>query len=213
MVAAVRKKAKNKKRPATQERLIEAAMELIHARGYHETSLAAIGERAKVNAGMLYYFFRTKERLLLAVLDRYVELLEPIIVQPALAATDDPIERVFAILDGYRQMLQQTECKVGCPIGNLALELSDAGQAVRERITLNFANWCRAIENCLDAAGDALPADLDRARLSRFVLTVMEGGILQARGQRSVEPFDDAVAQLRDYFNRLQLAGKKDGDT
>ncbi len=53
-------------------------------------------------------------------------------------------------------------------------------------------------------AADRLPRDIDFERMSRFVLTVMEGGIMQARGHRDVRRYDDSVAQLRDYFDRLQ---------
>jgi hypothetical protein len=44
---------------------------------------------------------------------------------------------------------------------------------------------------------------VDRDRLSKFVLTVMEGGVMLSRSHRSVEPFDAAVAELRAYFDRL----------
>jgi TetR/AcrR family transcriptional repressor of nem operon len=190
-------------RRRTKERIIETARTLFHVRGFHATSLADILDKAAVNAGSLYYFFKSKDDLLLAVLDAYVELLGPAVMAPAFARTDDPIERIFRVLAGYRRMLIKSGCTLGCPIGNLALELADAGPAVHKKIALNFANWCRAIEQCLDAAAHRLPTDLDRARLSRFVLTVMEGGIMQARGHRSIRPYDEAVAQLRDYFNRL----------
>jgi len=43
-----------------------------------------------------------------------------------------------------------------------------------------------------------------------MVLTTMEGGVLQARSHRRIEPFDQSVAQLRNYFACL-LAGKKKG--
>ncbi|RIK62404.1 MAG: TetR/AcrR family transcriptional regulator [Planctomycetota bacterium] len=184
-------------------KIVEAARELFHVQGFHATSMADILKKSGVNSGSLYYFFKSKDDLLLAVLDLYVDLLRPAVMDAAFATTDDPIERVFAVLAGYREMLVMTGCTLGCPIGNLALELGDSKPDVRAKIALNFTNWCRAIEQCLREADDRLPADLDRERLSRFVLTVMEGGIMQARGHRDVKPYDDAVAQLRDYFDRL----------
>lgn len=187
----------------TRDRIVAAARDLFHAQGYHGTSLAQIGEAAAARPGSLYYFFKSKEALLVAVLDSYRGLLYPEVLEPAWATTDDPIERIFAVLAGYRRMLAETGCAAGCPIGNLALELVDPAPAVREGLAVNFEGWCRGIERCLDAAADRLPADLDRRRLARFVLTVMEGGVVQARGARSIAPFDDAVEQLRDYFARL----------
>lgn len=190
-------------KPDTRQKIVEAARELFHVQGFHATSMADILKKAEVNSGSLYYFFKSKDDLLMAVLEMYVELLWPAVMDPAFAKANDSIERVFAVLADYRAMLVMTGCTLGCPIGNLALELGDSKPEVRGKIALNFTNWCKAIEKCLDEAVDRLPADLDRERLSRFVLTVMEGGIMQARGHRDVKPYDDAVAQLRDYFDRL----------
>lgn len=187
----------------TRDRLVNAAMELFQAQGYGATSMKEILAKAQANSGSLYYFFRSKEDLLLAVLEKYLELLHPAVMRPAFARASDPIERVFAVLDGYRQFLLNSGCTGGCPIGNLATEVGDVRPVVRQKIAENFINWCKAIESCLDDAADRLPADLDRGALARFVLTVMEGGIIQARAHRSIEAFDAAVAQLRDYFNRL----------
>jgi len=188
---------------STRDRLVEAARQLFLAKGYEATSVADVLREAGVNSGSLYYFFRTKEDLLLAVLDQYVALLHPIVMDPVFERVADPIERVFAVLANYRYMLEITECRQGCPIGNLALEMSEKSEAVREKIALNFANWRKAICQCLVDAGDRLPADVDRDTLATFILTVMEGGVMQARAQRSIKPFDASVTLLRDYVNRL----------
>lgn len=191
----------------TRDRLVMAALELFARQGYEATGLKEVLSQAKANSGSLYYFFKSKEDLLLAVLDKYVELLDAVIMRPAFERTDDPVERIFAVLEGYREFLVTSNCTAACPIGMLALEVggSNAGRSagVLAKIAENFSNWCKAIEGCLDAVADRLPAELDRKALSRFVLTVMEGGMMQARAHRSVEHYDLSVAQLRDYMNRL----------
>jgi len=75
---------------------------------------------------------------------------------------------------------------------------------VRERLAANFKAWTDAIEACLIAAGPRLPRSLDRRELARFVLTAMEGGVMQARTHRDVAYFDSSVRQLRHYFDHLQ---------
>ena len=196
-------KAQSEGKPSTRERLVETARQLFLARGFEATSVADILREARVNSGSLYYFFKTKEELLLAVLDLYVEKLHPWVLDPIFEREPDPIARVFAVLEGYRQMLSMTECRQGCPIGNLALEMSDRSEAVRERIALNFDNWRKAIRQCLLDAGDRLPSEVDADKLATFILTVMEGGVMQARAFRSAEPFDASVAMLRDYVGQL----------
>lgn len=202
--------ARMEKGESTKERIVMTAMRLFHENGYAATSMADILKTARANSGSLYYFFKTKEELLIAVLDQYVELLMPVVMDPAFARSDDPIERIFNVLAGYREMLKRTQCTLGCPIGNLALELGDSLPHVREKISLNFKNWCAAIRRCLDDAGDRLPSNLDRERLSRFVLAVFEGGLMQARGHRRIEPYDEAIEQLRDYFDRLLAEARRE---
>ncbi len=187
----------------TRARLVEAARDLFLRQGYHNTGVKQILRAAGANSGSLYHYFPTKEDLLLAVLDFYADMLWPLVIAPVFDRVSDPIERIFGILDGYRRMLQFTTCAQGCPIGNLALELSDTHDNVRGLIALNFTNWKKAIEQCLDEAADCLPDDCDRAQLASFVLTIMEGGVMQARAYKTLEPFESAVAMLRDYFDHL----------
>jgi len=172
-------------------------------KGYEATGIAEILREAGVNSGSLYYFFKTKEELLLAVLDLYVAMLHPAVTDPVFSKVGDPIERVFAVLNGYRQMLIITSCRQGCPIGNLALEMSEKSEAAREKIALNFRNWRKAIEQCLRDAADRFPRETDFEAMGIFILTVMEGAVMQARAHRSLEPFDASVKVLRDYVDRM----------
>jgi len=187
----------------TRWRIIEAAMHLFWEKGYGSTSIADILSRAGVNSGSLYHFFPGKQDLLIAVLDTYIGGIDQMLLEPAWRGVDDPIEKIFRLLAGYREALLQTDCTYGCPIGSLALEIHEPDPPVRERLARNFSNWTAAIEQRLREAGDRLPADLDRRALAEFVLTTMEGGVMLARSYRDVAYFDRAVAELRNYFNRL----------
>jgi AcrR family transcriptional regulator len=197
-------------RHPTRGKLVEAARRLFWERGYEATSLQEVIGRARVKSGSLYYFFRTKEDLLLAVLDHYVDLLWPAVIEPAFGRTADPIERIFAILNGYREGLTYTGFTHGCPIGNLALEVSDEYPRARDKIARNFEGWRKWIKRCLDEASGRLSARMDGERMAMFILSVMEGAVMQARAQHSLEPFDASVEELHQYFNRLLAEGARD---
>ena len=191
------------KAQTTRERIVEAALYLFWFQGYVATGIAEILSRAKANAGSFYYAFKSKEELLLAVLELYVRTLMPVVVEPVLRAEQDPVERVFGILGFYRQNLIATGCTYGCPIGRLALEIPEEQFRVHKRLADNFDGWTAAVETCLEDARARLPEDLNLATLSKFVLTVMEGGVMQSRAHRAIEPFDASVEHLRGYFNLL----------
>ena len=181
------------KSQTTRERIVEAGLYLFWLRGYAATGIAEILSRAKANAGSFYYSFKTKEELLLAVLELYVQTLSPVVVEPVRQAEQDPIERVFGILGFYRRNLISTGCTYGCPIGRLALEIPEEQFRVHKRLADNFDGWTAAVEQCLEDARERLPKDLNLATLSKFVLTVMEGGVMQSRAHRKIEPFDASV--------------------
>ena len=181
-------------------------MALFRDKGYGSTSVADVLQAARVNSGSLYHFFPGKQDLLLAVLDAYHEGIAPMLLEPAWRGIGDSIERVFALLAAYRRALADSECLYACPIGSLALELHEPDLPVRERLAANFSAWTEAIHQCLKDAGPRLPRDLDRRELAAFVLTTMEGAVMQARTFRDLAKFDGAVRQLRAHFDHLLRA-------
>jgi len=191
----------------TRAKLVEVARQLFHQHGYRPTGVARILREAEVNSGSLYHYFPSKEDLLVEVLERYRQLLRPLIIEPAFERTSDPLERIFSVLDSYRRQLRDSGCKEGCPIGNLALEMSDEHPRVRELVAENFTAWREALEGCVNELADRLPEETDTAALAAFVLAVMEGGVMQARAYSSLEPYEIAVRVLRDYFERLLKDG------
>jgi AcrR family transcriptional regulator len=190
--------------PDTRTRIVLAAMDLFFLKGFGSTSVADILSRSQVNSGSLYHFFPGKQDVLIAVLEFYRDGIHEMLLDPAWRGVDDPIERIFALLGSYRAMLVETDCTYGCPIGSLALELHEPDLAVRALLEANFNAWTGAIEECLVAGSAQLPRGIDRRGLAEFVLTAMEGGVMQARTSRDIAQFDRMVTQLRTHFSLLR---------
>ena len=187
----------------TRSRIVWAAMELFWEKGYGSTSIADILSRSQVNSGSLYHFFPGKQDVLLAVLESYRDGIREMLLEPAWAGVDDPVDRVFALLALYRRLIVETECSYGCPIGSLALELHDADPIVRERLAENFTGWVDAVESCFREAARRFRPGTDFRALAELALNVMEGGVMQARTYRDVARFDRAVAQFKAYVDAL----------
>jgi TetR/AcrR family transcriptional regulator, transcriptional repressor for nem operon len=190
--------------------LLTAAMQLFWERGYAATGMNDVVSLSGVSAGSMYHFFKTKEELLLGVLDRLAEIMYPALLAPIWEKESDPIERIFGLLDRYRRSILDSKFSYGCPVGRLATEIPAGMVEVHDKIAMNFEGWSSAVRKCLEMAGSRVPKGMDLKMLSRFVLTVMEGGVMQSRSYRSIEPFDQAVTQLRDYFDRLEAQGQSE---
>ncbi len=201
----------------TRDRLIESARFLFWERGFAGTSMADLLGHAHVNSGSFYHFFESKEALLRAVLETYVDALRPMVVDPAFATTRDPVARIFAILAGYRERILQTHCTYGCPLGRLALEIDPENRPAHRLIAENFRGWIGAVRECVDQLQPRLLEGTDPEALATYVLAVMEGGVMISRSYGSVEPFDRAVAQMHQHFELLlrparQLRVKRAGN-
>jgi len=188
----------------TRDRLIVTAMRLFWEKGYNSTSVADVLHAAGVNSGSLYHFFPGKQDLLVAVLDAYLHGIDEMLLAPAWKGVTDPIQKVYALLAQYRRSIVETDCVYGCPIGSLALEIHEPDPAVQSALSANFDGWVKAIERCFDEAGARLPKRVDRRALAEFVLTTMEGGVMQSRTHRDVRYFDRSVRQLRTYVELLE---------
>jgi len=187
----------------TRDRIVATAARLFHQRGYAATGVAAILREAEVNSGSLYHYFSGKDDLLRSVLGWYAENLYPAIMQPLEQQQPDPVKRIFLLLDWYREFLHQRQCRMGCPVGNLALEISDSHPHLRAEIHRNFEIWAELLTGWLESAPEQFPPATDFSALARFILTVMEGGIMQARAAGNIAPFDESVHELRRYFDNL----------
>lgn len=187
----------------TRDRLIQSARHLFWERGYAGTSMADLLTHAGVNSGSFYHFFESKEALLRAVLEMYLAALRPMVVDPAFARAAQPVARIFAILEGYRERILQTDCKYGCPLGRLALEIDPENRPAHDLIAENFRGWIGAVRGCIAQIKDRLPKGADPEALATYVLAVMEGAVMLSRSYQSVEPFDRCVAQLREHFRLL----------
>jgi len=196
--------------PSTRDRILQAAIELFYAHGYAATGMAEILKKADANSGSFYFFFTSKEDLLMAVLDWYQASLGPVLLAPVFKKSQDPIRRIFLLLEKYRQNVLATEFAFGCPLGRLALEIDPDRRPVHDKIAANFTGWSRAVQELLEQARrqGQLPRRCDLRQLSRFVLTVMEGAVMQARSYQCIEPFDDCIAQLEAYFKELRTAAQ-----
>ena len=190
----------------TRDRILEAAMRLFYEQGYNATGIATILREAGVNSGSLYHFFPSKEALLREVLETYLDMLELMVMRP-------PRKRRrtrstgCSLLEWYRVGLEATGCQFACPLGQLALEIGPEPGDLRSLIDRNFQRWAAHVRGWLDQAADRLPPGTDTGALSRFILTVMEGGQMQAKAAGSLRPYDESVVELRRYVDLLLAHG------
>src|SRR6478735_1035215 len=101
-------------RPDKRERLVDSARQLFHEQGVHRTTLAEVAARADVPLGNVYYYFKTKDELVGAVVDRYKEQAAALI--ETFERHPSPQARLKALVRNWADM-REAVARHGCPMG------------------------------------------------------------------------------------------------
>ena len=145
--------------PDKRTRLIETATKLAYGRGFRETSLADIAEAARVPVGNVYYYFKTKEELAEAVVERRLEEFRAL--REELDRLSSPKERLFAFVESVHRNREQL-AHGGCPLGGLCTELHKEGGDLAKKSAALFTEPMRWLEEQFRAIGhekiDPFPA-------------------------------------------------------
>jgi AcrR family transcriptional regulator len=190
----------------TRRSLLEAAYEEIHRYGYQAASLNAILERTGVTKGALYHHFKSKLQLGYAVLDEHItEELEQIWFEP-LRQPGHPID-VF--LKTIMQMGEHYQCDVitlGCPLNNLAQEMSAIDDGFRQRIDTLYKRWQDSIEMLLTRGQQegSISSSIDPADMALFILASLEGCMSMAKNAQSHDQLMRCGKALISYLNSLR---------
>jgi TetR/AcrR family transcriptional repressor of nem operon len=181
--------------------ILDSAALLIAERGYRMTSVDDVIREAGLSGkSHFYHYFKSKEELGYAVLERQFErfaerglaiLREPMI---------DPLERLYLFIDSVVTVQAERGCKGGSPFGNLAGEMADGHEGFRARIEEVVERWASQIQSLLwEARGQLAPAT-DSARLARFIIAALEGALLMTRVKRDVAMLYGIAADLKRFI-------------
>ena len=128
-----------------RQRIIEAADRLFYSRGYNQTSFSDISDETGIPRGNFYYYFKTKEDILAAVVDTRLDIFRQML-ENCNAASTDPRERLLLFASVPLQNEEQV-LKYGCPIGTLSSELmkqqhQDISQSLFTSVFDLLRDWC-----------------------------------------------------------------------
>lgn len=188
---------------SAKEQILEAATRLMKVRGYHRTALEDVLRESGTGKGNFYHYFRSKEELGYAILDRLLRdfterTLDPIFRNP----NRPPIEQVEAFLGAIVAAQRARKCMGGCPMANLATELADFHEGFRQRLLEIFDLWRGRLAEALARAQaeGMLAAEADPDGLARFLVAGLEGAILLTKVQKDIGVMESCIAELRRHL-------------
>lgn len=192
----------------TRQKLLEAAFEEIYLRGFQAASLEAILSAAGVTKGALYHHFASKAELGLAVLDEVIDrVMMEDWIDPVTSSTEDPISAIQRVIRAKAGKFTEQEIGLGCPLNNLAQEMSPLDDDFRERVGGTFSRWEDAFATALEEgqrAGTVRP-EVDPQAVSAFLIAAVEGTFGRAKSARSRALLESNMDVLVSFLDTLRL--------
>ncbi len=193
----------------TRQRLLQAAFQEIHRNGFRAASLDSILADTGVTKGALYHHFPSKTELGYAIVDELIhDMISNHWLKP-LSRAEDPIDGIIGVLNSYSQEDIEMGCKVGCPLNNLAQEMSPVDEGFRRRLDGIFALWRGAVAEALRRGQRSghVRQDIDPVQIGCFIVAGMEGGIGQAKTAQNPEVLAHCRDATIDYLETLRTPG------
>src|SRR5579864_3428966 len=136
----------------SKTKLLNAALQIIRAKGYAATRVEDICEAAELTKGSFFHHFKSKEDLAIAAAEHWIEVTSPVFMSAAYQALPDPLDRLLAYIDFRKSLMQGALPEFTCFAGTIIQEVFETHPAVRD-----------ACEKSISGHAAMLAADIEEA--------------------------------------------------
>ena len=191
--------------PDTKRRLLDAAVQLMWRQGFSATTVDAICDEAKLTKGSFFHYFKSKEEIGEGALEHYYERQKTLFAQSPFNRLDDPLERLYGILDFIGQTACGSGQTQGCLMGNLTQELALTHPRIRAACEEKFANFAGLIQAMLREvkAKHCPKAAFDPESVATLFVSLMQGSMLLAKARQDKSLLTENLEHFRRYVDIL----------
>jgi TetR/AcrR family transcriptional repressor of nem operon len=189
----------------SRQKLLEAAIDVVRAKGYAATTVDDLCAAAGVTKGSFFHHFKSKEEMVLGAVAHWGTWTDEIFATAPYMAAPDPRDRLFGYLDFRRDLLDHTVPQFTCLMGTLVQETYATHPEVRAAcdrgMSTHVANLTRDIEAArLKYAPDA---GWTAESVGYFIQAVLQGSFIFAKAKQDADIARGNLAHLRRYLEGL----------
>jgi TetR/AcrR family transcriptional repressor of nem operon len=186
-----------------KQEIISIARNIIHTKGYQATSVSDILNASNIGKGQFYHYFSSKYDLGLAVVEDLIHEWDGQLINGILKSEEEPKSKLNKMLDWATTFHAEMEKKRGCPIGNLAIEMSEHDETFRVKIEQFFDRWFLGIEVVLDEMikQNRLDPAIDIKKSAQTIVAMIEGGVLLMKNQQDTKLLQNVFDVIRRQYN------------
>lgn len=191
----------------TRERLLQAGFREIYRTGFQSASLDKILDVAGVTKGALYYHFKSKEGLGYAVVE---EVIAPDLrakwLRP-LQRASNPIDTLISIVQS--ESVRPEDVRGGCPLNNLAQEMSPLHEGFRKQLATLFHAWRWGVAAALREGQihGTVRNNVEPAETAGFLIATLEGYVSLAKNAQDAKVMKAGKKNMVNWLQSLRATG------
>ena len=186
-----------------KDRLLEVAFELLWNNSYNTVSIDQMCQRAGVNKGSFYYFFKTKADLAIEAYECHWQANQADL-DKMFSPQVPPLDRLSRwcgyVYEAQKVKFGETGCVCGCPYSTVGIEVATQDEKIRAKVDELITRNLKYLESAISEAkhsGKATVACAEKA--AEQVYSLVLGALLQARVRNNVNVLrhlDESVMAL-----------------
>ena len=186
-------------------KLLEAATDVVRAKGYAATTVDDLCAAAGVTKGSFFHHFKSKEEMVLAAVAHWGTWTDGIFAAAPYASAADPRDRVFGYLDFRRDLLDHTVPQFTCLMGTLVQETYETHPEVRQACDRGMSSHVAALTRDIEAARQRYAPDAawTAESVGYFIQAVLQGSFIFAKAKQDADVARGNLAHLRRYLESL----------
>jgi AcrR family transcriptional regulator len=197
-------KRKGRDPERTRERLLQAGYQEVYRSGFQSASVDTILAATNVTKGALYYHFASKEDLGHAIVEEIIAKLTVNKWLLPLQRGKNPIDTLIGIVQATS--VRTEDVNGGCPLLNLAQEMSPLDEQFRKQLERIFREWQEGIAMALrkGQSQGTVRRDLVAGEAAGFLIAMYEGYTLLAKNAQDAEVWNVGIRNIVGWLQSLR---------
>jgi TetR/AcrR family transcriptional repressor of nem operon len=191
--------------PDARIRLLDAAMQVIRARGYSATTVDDICRAAGLTKGAFFHHFKSKEELAVATAAHFSQMAEQLFGAAPYHEAADPLDRLLGYVDFRAAIIEGPIPAFTCLLGTMVQEAYETHPAIRRACDTYIALHAAGVAQDIAAAKARYVPDAtwSAESLALYTQAVLQGAFILAKAKGGPEVARACVAHLRRYIEFL----------
>lgn len=191
--------------PDSKTKLLDAAMNVIRAKGYAASTIDDICHAAGVTKGSFFHHFKSKDELAIAAAGHFSAMAEGLFATAPYHQPKDPLERLLGYVDFRAAILNGELPDYTCLLGTLVQETYDSHPAIRAACDQGMSSHIAALTRDVAAAKARYAPDAgwSAESVGYFIQAVLQGSFIFAKAKQNPEVIRENLSHLRRYLSVL----------